>query len=208
MKKFKFMFFVSTVLLPLGMASCASLPKLDVSTLDPSQPVPVEGISLVIPVNAHNSFGAKFYAKYGEGLRTTSDQLQTEDAETLLEILCGSVVENWDYIVESVKENTGLTLDGEELMQDLEYGDSYRVIIQRIEEKGLNNYMYSWSTTVHESPIALVALFFDFSSETIIPIGVSIEAWDGEKHGGATYINPRMTSIKLKTLGELMGMTR
>jgi hypothetical protein len=109
MKKFKFLVFAVLVFALLAMTTCSSVPKLDVSTLDPSKPVPVHAIFFRIFKHSTNDFAAA----YGKSLLNASENLRPEDEQKLLKILCGTVAANWGFIVNRVKAETGLTLDGD-----------------------------------------------------------------------------------------------
>ncbi|MDR2434431.1 MAG: hypothetical protein LBD47_07665, partial [Treponema sp.] len=62
MKELKFVL-VSLALLSMGMGSCVTAPKLDLSTVDPAQPIPVIGILLRTP---SGSYQEPFFQKYGD----------------------------------------------------------------------------------------------------------------------------------------------
>jgi hypothetical protein len=160
MKKIGLPVLVSMALLLLGVVSCASYPKLDLSTLDPSQPVDVYGIFMYITVD-----NVEFYQKYGESLRTTGDQLASADADKLLKILCGTVAGNWESIVESVKAKTGLVLNGDQFMQNLEDGVSKNISSQLNKDSFGRpiTYFYSWNGDIDSQPntAAMIGLLFD-----------------------------------------------
>jgi hypothetical protein len=65
MKDLKFVL-VSLAILSMGMASCVttSKPKLDLSAVDPAQPIPVIGILMRTPSGAYQD---QFFQKYGYG---------------------------------------------------------------------------------------------------------------------------------------------
>ncbi|MDR1326258.1 MAG: hypothetical protein LBK00_09515 [Treponema sp.] len=170
MKKLGAMILVSMTLLLLGVSSCASTSKLDLSTLDPSRPIQVAGVFMYMQEEGITS--DEFYQKYGKGLRNFSDQLSPDDAEKLLEILCGTVAGNWEFIVERVKAKTGLMLNGDQLMQALEEGDSHNIVSQTWDDVILKKHMgyfYSWSVGAgnFERPGAMIGLVFDGFSEKI-----------------------------------------
>jgi hypothetical protein len=118
MKKLGAMILVSMTLLLLGVSSCASTPKLDISPLDPSKPVQVGGVFMYM--QEEGASNDKFYQKYGADLRNLSEKLPPAVADKLLAVLCGTAAENWESIVERVTTKTGLRLNGDQLMQVLE----------------------------------------------------------------------------------------
>jgi hypothetical protein len=161
MKKLGVMVLISMALLLLGLTSCASTPKLDLSTLDPSQPVQVAGIFMYMQKDSD-----EFYQKYGKGLRGFSDQLSPADADKLLKILCGTTAENWESIVDRVKAKTGLVLNGDQFMLDLEGGDSHNIKSDTWDDLILKKnmgYFYSWNVGAGnlESTVAMIGLVFD-----------------------------------------------
>jgi hypothetical protein len=190
MKKFKFLVFACLAFALLAMAACSSVPKLDVSTLDPSQPIPVGGIHLLIT----KAFYARFYAKYGESLRNASENLGPEDEGKLLEILHGTVAANWGFIVNRVKAETGLTLDGDEFLQNLESGDTIGIVSFEY-EYGLG-YHYQWISSDWVSPFAHISLEFDPGTSTIMLKNANIQKDDMDAFDRQT--NSRMVSISLK----------
>jgi hypothetical protein len=196
MKKFRFMIFVGMALLPLVITSCSSTQNLDLSTLDLSKPIQVGSIYLYINLD-ENYQPDKFYAKYGEGLRNASDQMQKADADKLLEILCGTVSRNWKSIADRVKAETGITLNGDQFLQDLRSGDSYRIISQKADLLYVHTYFYSWSAMDYEPPVALIGLIYLPTEGTIIPDKISIETWDEGKYGD-TSVNKRQTTRSLR----------
>jgi hypothetical protein len=196
-KKFRFVFvvFAAVALLSLEMISCFSIPKLDLSTLDPSQPVQVGGIYLFAFSSSQGLDSTKFYEKYGESLR--DEQIQPADANTLLEILCGTTAANWESIVERVKAETGLLLSGDQFMMDLESGNSYRIVSQK-ENIGFGGarYSYSWNILDQESPSALIGLIFDSSSGIVVPNKIQIQTAEWDEFG--TVGNVRDHTLQLR----------
>jgi hypothetical protein len=177
MKKIGLPVLVSLALLLLGVVSCASSPaKLDLSTLDPSQPIQVGVIFMYMTVE-----NVEFYQRYGESLRNTSDQLSPADADKLLKILCGTTAENWESIVERVKAKTGLVLNGDLFMQALEDGDSKAARSEIFKDafgKQLG-YFYVWGAGDSQTnPQALIGLLFDGFSGKIELNKLIIEAAD------------------------------
>jgi hypothetical protein len=191
MKKYKFLVFACLAFALLAMAACSSVPKLDVSTLDPSQPMPVGGIYLHL-LGSDNS--TTFYAKYGESLRNASDKLERKDEDKLLEILCGTVAANWEFIVNRVKAETGLTLDGDEFLLALESGDSSGITSRQLEFG--TGYTYTWLSSDWVSPFAHISLEFDPGTSTIMLKNANIQKDDLDAFDRQT--NTRMASISLK----------
>jgi hypothetical protein len=189
MKKIGIMVLLSMVFL-LGVASCASFPQLDLSTLDSSQPVEVGVIFMYV------AEGSEFYQKYGESLRN-SDALSSADADKLLEVLCGTTAMNWESIVETVKAKTGLVLNGERFMQTLEDSDSHNVR-RELENDAFGRPLrcfYSWGSgdgTIN--PVALIGLLFDGFSGKIEVNNIIIETGDMDAFDNRT--NVRQASIK------------
>jgi len=188
--KIKFLGFVGISLVVLGMTACSSVPKLDLSTLDPSQPVEVGGVYMY----AYKSSSDEFYGKYGESLRNPSDQLTPADKDQLLEILCGTAAENWDFIVNAVMTKTGLSLNGDKFKQDLEYGESIRILSQELQLS--LGYFYSWNIMDIEYPMAVIGLVFDRPSATMEVNQITIETGDIDTWG--TITNQRQTKISLR----------
>jgi hypothetical protein len=173
MKKIGFMVLVSVALLSLGMASCASLrswqlgsKKLDISTLDPARPIPVYQISLP-----------------EEGKKTT-DQLEPAEADRLLELVCGSAAKNWEAITKRFTAETGLTLNGDDFMSDLEYGDSSKITVTNTKAlSGMDWHYYTWDNTYAvDGPFAYIE--FRYSGNEIVPYWIAVMEYDlGEETG-------------------------
>jgi hypothetical protein len=196
-KKFRFVFVIlaGAALLSLGLTACSSIPKLDISTLDPSQPVEVNGIYLHVWINT-SLFpdSTAFFKKYGGGLKSDSSQLQPADEATLLQILCGTVSAEWESICAVVKADTGLTLNGDQFMADLESGSAHRIVIQKETALGTTRYAYSWNRMDPTSPAALIGMTYD-DAGTIIPGVVQIQTAEWDELG--TVGNIRDYSIRL-----------
>jgi hypothetical protein len=199
MKKLKFLVFTGMVLVMLGMTTCASFPKLDLSTLDPSQPVQVSGISLFI----YTTYNADiFYGKYGDSLGKASEGLEEADKDKLLEILCGTAVKNWDFITERVKTKTGLMLDGDQLLEDWENRDFSRIHSQDLMPAGRSGYFYTWDNNLveysEEYSIAMIQLVFYGTRGSPSPelYGVIIETGDMDAFDEVT--NRRQAKISLR----------
>jgi hypothetical protein len=196
MKKLALMVFAGMVFLSLVLTSCSSSPKLDLSTLDPSQPIQVAGIFMYAYSGGSLDSG-EFYAKYGQGLRNASDDLQAADKEQLLEILCGTVYERWESITESVKAQTGLTLNGDQFMQEYDFGDTTKITSQAENMlAGAVRYFYSWNAGDYEKTTALIRMYFNTSSNTLIVNSVTIETADEGQYGDRE--NVRQTTIDLR----------
>ncbi|MDR1506837.1 MAG: hypothetical protein LBI67_07005 [Treponema sp.] len=175
------------VLLSLGLTSCSSLQKLDLSAIDSSQPVEVGSIYLFAYSSSSGLNSAAFFEKYGENLK--SEPLEQADADTLLELLCGAASTNWESIVERVKTETGLTLSGDQFMTDMESGDSRRITSQIGSVGfGTTRYFYSWNIIDQVSPTALIGLSFDSSTGTIVPNKIQIQTGDWDEFGTASNI--------------------
>jgi hypothetical protein len=179
MKKLKFLILVGMALVLMGMTACASFPKLDISTLDHSQPVEVAGISLYIYTWTEN-----FYETYGADLRNPSSDLPDAAKDKLLQILCGTVAENWEFITQRVKAETGLTLDGDKLLETWENRDSTHISSQKL-PKSLGKdtgYFYSWDHPVEFTdkfpPVAMIQLVFYGSTSGLGLHSVIIETKD------------------------------
>jgi hypothetical protein len=191
MKKLTFIVFVSIALWSLGMASCGSIPiprELDLSTIDRSKPVPVGLISISF-VNTDPKF-PEFLNKYGD-IRKTSDQLEKADLDLLLELLCGTVSKNWEFITKHVKAEMGITLNRDLFMQDLKNGDTSKIASMK---NGPWGYYYSWNGQYLESPIALISV--TFKNGKMVPLGVTIQAWDDNELQDST-VNVRQARIML-----------
>jgi hypothetical protein len=196
MKKRGVMVFVSMALLLLGVTSCASTSqstlKLDLSTLDPSQPIEVAVIVLRV-----EEARVEFYQQYGEGLKNTSDTMSQADNDKLLQILCGTAAENWERIVEHTKAKTGLVLNDDMLMQALEAGDSH-IIHTEVWEAigGRPGYAYFWGAgseaveaiTDPEAPMAIITLNYDLNAKKILVNRVTIETADVDMFDNRTNI--------------------
>jgi hypothetical protein len=126
MKKFRFVL-ASIALLALGMASCVTMPKLDLSTVDPAQPIPVFGILMRTP---SGSYQDQFFQKYGDSeVEEWNDN--PEKLEQLLDMLCGTASRNWAAITSKVKGNTGLSLNGDKFLEDLQNGKTDGLTTQK-----------------------------------------------------------------------------
>jgi hypothetical protein len=176
------------------MATCSSVPKLDVSTLDPSKPIPVGAI--ILSITEFPNDNNVFYRKYGGSLRNDPDKLETKDLEKLLEILCGTVAANWESIVNRVKAETGLTLDGDAFLQDMESGDITRIINLKSEGYPTTGYSYSWDLIDHEFPEVVIRLTVNSFSSAVTPAYAFIITGDVDALGVVT--NQRMASISLR----------
>jgi hypothetical protein len=181
MKKFRFMVFAGMALLSLGLTMCSSTPPVDFSTLDLSQPVPVGAIIGPI-VTDRNSGG--FYGKYGTNLQNVNTNLQEADREQLLAIICGTVAGNWESIAERVKAKTGITLDGDQFMQDLQNGDTSRILSQQNTLLSGGGYVYSWDSAAMETDTIVmeysdIKLFASISviyiDNTVVPSHIFFE---------------------------------
>jgi hypothetical protein len=138
MKELKFVL-ASLALLSLGMTSCMTTPKLDLSTVDTAQPIPVIGILMRTPSGDRQD---QFYQKYGYGDWNNDPAKQ----EQLLDMLCGTASRNWASIAAKVKNETGLTLNGDEFLNDLQNGRTDRIVTQKsktpFDDRG---YFFQWT---------------------------------------------------------------
>jgi hypothetical protein len=151
MKEFRFIL-VSLALLSLGMASCISSPErpsqLDLSTVDPAQPIPVMGILMRTPLGAYQD---QFFQKYGDS-EIEEWNNDPKKLEQLLDMLCGTASRNWTAITTKVKNETGLTLNGDEFQQHLQNGNTAKLTTQKskrpFDDRG---YFFNWNDIPAES---------------------------------------------------------
>ena len=144
MKEFRFVL-ASMLLLALGMGSCVTTgtPKLDLSTVDPAQPIPVVGILMRTPSGDRQD---QFFQKYGDsGLEAWNND--PKKLEQLLDMLCGTASRNWASITSKVKNGTGLTLNGDEFLEDLRDVNTDRLTTQKssipFDDRG---YFFNWKS--------------------------------------------------------------
>ena len=189
MKRNRFFILVCFAIVLLVMTACTSMPKLDLSTLDPSQPVQVCGIFLYIYDQTNDE---AFYGKYGTGLRNPSATLDAADADKLLEILCGNVSENWESITNYIKTETGLTLDGDRFMQDLDFNDSTRIVSQQLTGM-VKGYFYTWNVMDIEFPVVHIGIMADSQTGDIMLNKAIFEIGDIDAYG--TITNKRQSEI-------------
>jgi hypothetical protein len=207
MKKFTFLVLAGMVLALMGMTACTSFSKLDISTLDPSQPVQVTAITL--QVLAHQADG--FYGKYGAGLKNSSDVLQNEDTKKLLTILCGTAAEKWEFITQRVKAQTGLTLDGDTLLEDWKNGSTNNIKSQELARGPLGayvGYFYTWENMAaiglnalidgEYPPHAFIRLIFSSTDSTLSLHSVIIETQDMDELGEVDKASTLQAEISLR----------
>jgi hypothetical protein len=144
MKEFRFVL-ASMVLLVLGMGSCVTAPKLDLSTVDPAQPIPVMGILMRTPSGTYQD---QFFQKYGDGDWNNDPK----KLALLLDMLCGTASRNWAAITTKVKNETGLTLNGDECLKNLQNGNTSKLTTQKsnrpLDDRG---YFFNWNGIPAES---------------------------------------------------------
>jgi hypothetical protein len=184
MKEFRFIL-ASLALLSLGMASCVSGPdrlsQLDLSAVDPAQPIPVIGILLQVTYAGPGS-NDSFLQKYGDGDWNEDQKKITQ----LLDILCGTASRNWTSIAAKVKDKTGLTLNGEEFLNDFTDGATDRVKMTPGERKGIGTskyYFFQWTAIEDVEYGAVINLSCRFSTGAIEPFSVELQQLD--EMGGA-----------------------
>jgi hypothetical protein len=200
MKKLSVMVLVSMVLLPLGMTSCASLlsggkiKKLDISTLDRSQPVLVNEVYVVIDAINNEAF----FAQNGKTLLNPQGEWQGNEADILLEALCGTVAGNWDFITERIQAKAGVTLDGDKLMQDLENGDSKAITSQKTKVLNRPSYRFSWASMELLSGITYANIYLAVSGETgkVSPFSITLVQLEVGELGTIEY--SRQATISLR----------
>jgi hypothetical protein len=144
MKEFRCVL-ASMALLALGMGSCVTTgtpPTLDLSTVDPAQPIPVVGILMRTPLGDRQD---EFFQKYGDG-GVEQWNNDPKKLEQLLDMLCGTASRNWAAITTNVKNGTGLTLSGDEFLEDLQNGNADRLTTQKsnrpFDDRG---YFFNWN---------------------------------------------------------------
>jgi hypothetical protein len=146
MKKLKFVVFVYVTLLSLGMTACSSLPKLDLSTLDPANPIQVGGIFMFIGRDEERDLTVQgnksFFAKYWDGKTRDEDGDVQIDKNQLLTILCETVADDWKFITETFTAKTGLTLNGEQFLQELKDGDPKGIVSEKTGNRKLGSFYY------------------------------------------------------------------
>jgi hypothetical protein len=165
MKKLKFAVLAGMVLLSLGMVSCASTPKLDLSTVDFSKPMSIGMIywscivenSKIFPENAVNG------------------ELSND---FLLSALCSAVADNREYIEQQFKAKTGITitLNGDEFQQELKDGNIRGILSQKTKLLGSVFWDYQWRITNHENPDAIIVVWE--RDGKLFPAVVSIDNHD------------------------------
>jgi hypothetical protein len=173
MKKIRFVL-VSLALLSMGMASCVttSTPKLDLSSIDSTQPVPVVGILMRTP---SGSYQDQFFQKYGyDDLEKWNND--PEKLEQLLDMLCGTVSRNWTTITAKVKTETGLTLNGDEFLMHLQDGNTNKLRTEKskrpLDDKG---YFFTWQGIGVDSE-------YGAAINLIVRAGGKIEVFDVDLH--------------------------
>lgn len=147
MKKKKLQFAVLAGI-ALGAASCASAPpKLDLSTVDFSQPMSVGMIIWTFQESASD-----FFAKNAVNGEIRDD--------LLLSKLCGTAANNLKSIEEQFKAETGITitLNGDEFLQELKDGNTRGIVTQTTKALGMKFRRVQWRITNHENPDAIIQL--------------------------------------------------
>jgi hypothetical protein len=162
---------VSVVLMMLGLSTCASspFPKLDLSTVDFTQPI---SVGMIMLLQVQTDTGVLFSTKYPKD----ADGMLSDDI--VLQALCGTAAENLELIEELFKAKTGIDiqLNGDDFLQDLDNGDTTHIVKQRDLFGSLDRHFYQWRAAEHENPDAIIQLL-DHNG-TLIPLRVSIDNHD------------------------------
>jgi hypothetical protein len=191
------------VLMALGLSSCASgPPKLDLSTVDFTQPI---SVGMIMFLQVHTDTGVLFSAKYPkEADGTLSDDIA-------LKALCGTVAENLELIQELFKAETGfdIQLNGDDFLQDLENGDTTNIVKLSDTFASYDRHFYQWRATEHENPDAIIQLF-DHNG-TLIPLRVTIDEHDPmgntEKQARIQFVNEYSDNEKSKLAAQVKQVT-
>jgi hypothetical protein len=178
MKKFWYVLASLALLAPLtlGMASCASLPQLDLSKVDISQPIPVMGILMLVTYDGMGVNEA-FLQKYGDG-DWNDDPAKIAQ---LLDMLCGTASRNWASITAKVKDKTGLSLNGDEFLNDFKNGETDRVKTTPGERKGIGTskyYFFQWAAIEDVEYGAVINLSCEVYTGIIKPLSVELQKLD------------------------------
>jgi hypothetical protein len=124
--------------------------------------------------------------------------------DKLLEIICGTAAKNWKFIIERVKAKTGLTLDGEQLLEDWENRDSSRIHSQILPPGGREGYFYTWDNPQawdnqqDNFSIAMIQLVFYSTSDSPSPELYSVITETGDKDSFDETANLRQAKMSLR----------
>jgi hypothetical protein len=165
-------------------------PSTGLSTVDPTQPIPAIGILMRTPSGDYQD---QFYQKYGYAELEEWNN-DPKKLEQLLDMLCGTASRNWAAITSKVKGNTGLTLNGDEFLNDLQDGTTDRLTTQKsnrpLDDRGL---FFNWNGigAEHEEYGAVINL--------IVKEGGKIELFDVELYKfdvlGSTESKTKLTNF-------------
>jgi hypothetical protein len=182
-------------LMATGCMSMTGIKKLDLSTVDKTKPVLVTNIHMVLDNSGLAPMdGSAFFAKYGDSLKNSPDTLKPEDYSKLLSLLCGSVAGNWDFIRNTVKNKTGITLttgneDTDNFMTALKSGDADQMVAKNSKTLGTEFYYYDWNASFLDNPDGLseitanIDVSYDAVNDKIIPTRVVIAQGEVKKNG-------------------------